>query len=69
MDTSSKNKNKWRWFIGIIVGIAVALGACIAMQYILAAKEAVGESAWTETMTEKEEIICGYVNLRGIRLW
>ena len=47
MDTSSKNKNKWRWFIGIIVGIAVALGACIAMQYILAAKEAVGESAWT----------------------
>ena len=47
MDTSSKNKNKWRWFIGIIVGIAVVLGACIAMQYILAAKEAVGESAWT----------------------
>ncbi len=47
MDTSSKNKNKWRWFIGIIVGIIVTLGACIAMQFILAAKAAFGDSAWT----------------------
>ncbi|MBQ8800602.1 MAG: HAMP domain-containing histidine kinase [Lachnospiraceae bacterium] len=48
MDTSSKNKNKLRWFIGIIVGIIVTVGACLAMQFILAAKESVGDFAWTE---------------------
>lgn len=47
MATSSKNKNKVRWFIGIIIGIMVTVGACIAMQYILAAKVAVGDATWT----------------------
>ena len=42
MDTSSKNKNKLRWFLGIVVGLLVAAAGFFAMQYIMVAKEAVG---------------------------
>ncbi len=42
MDTSSKNKNKVRWFLGIIVGLLVTAAGLFAMQYIMVAKEAEG---------------------------
>ncbi len=42
MDTSSKNKNKLRWFLGIVVGLLVTAAGFFAMQYIMVAKEAVG---------------------------
>jgi len=39
LDTSSKNKNKWRWFIGIIVGIIVVAASCYTMRFVLATRE------------------------------
>jgi len=42
LDTSSKNKNKLRWFLGIVVGLLVTAAGFFAMQYIMVAKEAVG---------------------------
>ena len=46
MDTSSKNKNKLRWFIGIIVGLIVTVGGYFAMQWIMVAKSVVDPSWW-----------------------
>lgn len=63
MATNSKSKNKWRWFIGILVSIAIAFGACVAMQYVLAAKEAVKEPAWTgEYSYYGKKIFVKYIN-------
>lgn len=47
MDTNSKNKNKRRWIIGIIVGLIVTVGAFFAMQYILQAVEHARRSVGT----------------------
>ncbi|MBQ3029150.1 MAG: HAMP domain-containing histidine kinase [Lachnospiraceae bacterium] len=44
--TSSKNKNKLRWFIGIIVGLIVTVGGYFAMQWIMVAKSVVDPSWW-----------------------
>lgn len=44
MDTSSKNKNKVRWLIGILAGLLVTAAGFFAMQYIMLAKTAVGYS-------------------------
>lgn len=41
MDTSSKNKNKWRWVIGIIVGMIVVAASCYAMRFVLATREVI----------------------------
>ncbi len=68
MDTSSKNKNKLRWFIGIVVGLLVTIGAFFAMQFIMMAKEVDGPSIWTgEYIDYGKKVFIKYINGRAIR--
>lgn len=39
MATNLKSKNKWRWFIGILVMLGVTIGALLVLPYILDALE------------------------------
>lgn len=63
MDTSSKNKNKLRWFIGIIVGILATVAGYFAMQYVLFAKENAQFLANAENFVEQgRKVFIKYIN-------
>ena len=67
MDTSSKNKNKLRWFLGILVGLLVTAAGFFAMQYIMVAKEAVGYPSWSTGSGSKYHLYTKYIDGRPIR--
>lgn len=68
MDTNLKNKNKWRWVIGIIVGLIVTVGAFFALQYILLAVGNAGHAVREGSYNSNGEwIYYKFVNGRKIR--
>ena len=68
MDTSLKNKNKWRLVIGIVVGIMVTVGGFFAMWYIMQAKDIVENtsSSGGYNVWGREEFIM-FINGKAIR--
>ncbi len=67
MDTSSKNKNKLRWLIGIVVGLIVTVGGYFAMQWIMVARSVVDTSWYTGGYRNTTGEYIKYINGLAVR--